>query len=461
MYNLFDKGKQLKGFDRIFLKYDFPDSLMQVVILMVFKDNFCFRDFENLIGDYFVHFGNFSRRIVDAVGTAYWEEDPEFNLDNHFEYARLPEPALKPELEEYIGNVMATPLDVKRPRWKFHFIENYNQQKAIVACIHHAYADGVALRRILLSLIGKLEKHKAHKQLPGKNLPLSKALVQKAFSTVGNLTRGGKSVADIPFYSFKYLKKGLGLANSMLDMLTLPEDHHGRLKGKLGIEKCCVWSPTMKLSEAKEMTRLLNCTINHIALSCIAGALRKYSLEKGENVQEKTIRCIEAVDIRKKQDGRIKNRIGFFAIDLPTDLANPLERIYKIKNLISKPQDSAQLMLMGAAFAVSSMFPKNIRRQTQAFQSKKVSVLITNMTGFEKQISVAEIPMQEFAFWVPISFCSLAFSFTSYNNMLNLAINSDRKIINDPHTIISYFLQEMKTLQEICANLEKSGVSNE
>ena len=105
------------------------------------------------------------------------------------------------------------------------------------------------------------------------------------------------------------------------------------------------------------------------------------------------------------------------------------------------------------------MFPKSIRRQTQAFQSKKVSVLITNMTGFEKQISVAEIPMQEFAFWVPISFCSLAFSFTSYNNMLNLAINSDRKIINDPHTIISYFLQEMKTLQGICANLD--GVGNE
>jgi len=306
-------------------------------------------------------------------------------------------------------------------------------------------------------LWGKLEKQKPHKQLPGRNLPLNKLLIQKAFSTIGNLTHNSKNLAAVSFSIFQYLKKGLGMANAFLEMLTLLEDHQGRLKGELGVEKCCVWSPTIKLSEAKEMTKLLNCTINHIALSCITGALRKYSLEKGENVEDKEIRSVEAVDIRKKQDGRIKNRIGFFMIDLPTNLENPLERIYKIKNLISKPQDSSQLTLMGAAFGIASMFPESVRRQTRNFQAKKITALITNMSGFEKQISVAKTPMQEFAFWVPISFCSLAFSFTSYNNMLNLAINSDYQIINDPHTIISYFLEELKTLQDVCRHLKKSS----
>lgn len=446
-----DNSKRLKGFDNIFLKYEFPDSLMHVVILMVFQDTFCFADFEKLISDYFIHFGNFSRKIIEKGSAAYWQDDPNFVIENHFHYTSLSQPADKEELQRYISSVMSTPLESDRPRWKFHFIDNYQNQKAIVASIHHAYADGVALKRILLSLIGKLEKQRPHKRLPGKNLPLRKRLIQKAFGTVGSITRNGKNLAGVPFY----LKKGLGIANSLIDMLTLPEDHQGCLKGEFGIEKCCVWGPTIKLSGAKEMTKLLNCTINHIALACISGALRRYSLEKGEDMDSNKIRSIEAVDIRKKEDGRIKNRIGFFMIDLPTDLKNPLERIYKIKELISKPQDSSQLMLMGAAFGLGTLFPESVRLQTRAFQAKKISVLITNMTGFEKQISVAQTPMHEFAFWIPISFCSLAFSFTSYNNMLNLAINSDRNIVNDPQVIINYFVDELHTLQEICSHLSK------
>ncbi|MGO4781822.1 wax ester/triacylglycerol synthase domain-containing protein, partial [Lysobacter sp. 2RAB21] len=55
-------------------------------------------------------------------------------------------------LERFVSQLASSPLDGSRPLWQFHLIERYNGGSALVARIHHSYADGIALVQVLLSL---------------------------------------------------------------------------------------------------------------------------------------------------------------------------------------------------------------------------------------------------------------------------------------------------------------------
>ena len=50
------------------------------------------------------------------------------------------------------SRLMSTPLDPARPRWQFHLVDNYDGGSAVIARIHHCYADGIALVRVMLSM---------------------------------------------------------------------------------------------------------------------------------------------------------------------------------------------------------------------------------------------------------------------------------------------------------------------
>ncbi len=45
-----------------------------------------------------------------------------------------------------------TPLDPAHPMWQFHLVEHFDGGSALVARIHHCYADGIALVQVILSM---------------------------------------------------------------------------------------------------------------------------------------------------------------------------------------------------------------------------------------------------------------------------------------------------------------------
>ncbi len=64
----------------------------------------------------------------------------------------LPGRAGKRELQALVSRLARTPLDPARPLWQFHLVENYRGGSALIARIHHCYADGIALVQVLLSM---------------------------------------------------------------------------------------------------------------------------------------------------------------------------------------------------------------------------------------------------------------------------------------------------------------------
>ena len=78
---------------------------------------------------------------------------PHFDRELHLHHLALPAPGDRAALQEpVVGDLMAAPLDRKKPLWHFYLIDGYGEGCVLYARMHHCIADGIALARVLLSL---------------------------------------------------------------------------------------------------------------------------------------------------------------------------------------------------------------------------------------------------------------------------------------------------------------------
>ena len=65
----------------------------------------------------------FNHRLVRRSGLHYWQEDEEFDLDQHFVHLSLPRPGRVRELLEMVSRVHSAHLDREYPLWRMYLIE--------------------------------------------------------------------------------------------------------------------------------------------------------------------------------------------------------------------------------------------------------------------------------------------------------------------------------------------------
>ena len=76
----------------------------------------------------------------------------DFSIDDHVLAVTLPGRAGTRELQALVSRLASRPLDPAQPLWQFHLVENFAGGSALIARIHHCYADGIALVRVLMSM---------------------------------------------------------------------------------------------------------------------------------------------------------------------------------------------------------------------------------------------------------------------------------------------------------------------
>ncbi len=92
------------------------------------------------------------RKSRNPLFMPYWEDDPEFSLDNHIEVIQLPAPGDKAALQALVSEQRSLLLDQDRPLWKVYLIQGYEGRTAVHTRIQHSIGDGWALVRLVLSL---------------------------------------------------------------------------------------------------------------------------------------------------------------------------------------------------------------------------------------------------------------------------------------------------------------------
>ena len=140
--------------DAAWLRMDSPTNLMVINSLMFFEET---PDWDRLranhverIVDRFPRFRQIARP-GGAFNGAHWEDDPQFDADDHFHRIALPAPHDVEALRALVGDLATAPLDHGRPLWDVYMIEDFGSGAVLMTRIHHAIADGIALARVMLS----------------------------------------------------------------------------------------------------------------------------------------------------------------------------------------------------------------------------------------------------------------------------------------------------------------------
>ncbi len=461
-------GERMTKVDTAWLRMDGDSNLMMIVGVWVLKPHITREALCARVEEQLLKYRRFKQKVVEDAAGATWVDDRDFDIDAHVvveKLARKPKGREQEALQDRLAELTMTPLDRKRPLWQFHLVENYQGGSALMVRIHHCIADGIALISVTTSLVdgGLPPPERPSKAAPsGAEDWITDTLV-KPFTdmTVKALGAAGESAAK-SLHMLSDPQKGMAgsmdmaklayqLLTDMAALALMPDDSPTRLKGKPGRTKRVAWCAPIPLDEVKAVGKALNCSVNDVLLSCVAGAIGEYLKHHGDDPSGKEIRAMVPVNLRPlDQAYKLGNRFGLAPLVLPIGIENPIERVYEVRRRMGQMKGSYQPLLAFSLLSVAGLLIKPAQDAMLNLFGKKTTAVMTNVPGPRDKLKFCGATIEQNMFWVPQSGdVGLGVSILSYGGGVQFGVITDSTLCPDPQQIIDGFEPEFAKLSMV------------
>lgn len=438
------------------LRMERPTNPMMITGVLMFAEPMSLERLKRVVKQRFLSYRRFRQKAVVTPAGAQWENDLNFNLDWHVQHAALPGRADKRALERFVSQLASSPLNHDRPLWQFHLVERFDGGgSALVARIHHSYADGIALVQVLLSLTDTQPDEGDGSELPRTWLKKEHAGVARRVGAVDRYVQLGSKVVEKglemyrdPSLAAVLAKEGGEIARELLHALSLSDDPPSMLRGRLGTSKRVAWAEPLDLEEVKAVGRACDCTVNDVLMATAAGALRSYMIERGDHVDGLTLRATVPVNLRPLEHARkLGNHFGLVFLDLPVGEDNPIRRLERVAQCMEDLKRSRQAIVAYGLLAALGMAPASVQGLALELFSRKATAVATNVPGPQQPLYLAGCMLREMMFWVPqTGSIGIGISILSYNGRVHFGLISDGRLIPDPDAVIRRFGAEFDKL---------------
>ena len=414
----------MPGVDAAWLRMDSPVNLMMVTGLFFFAEPIAADRIRDLFRERLLRYRRFRERAVQG---RWWggrlELVDEVDLRAHVVEDRLPGPGDRAEMERWMGGLLSRPLDMSRPPWEFHVVQNCIGGTAVVGRLHHCIGDGIALMQVVLSMT---------EQADGAAPPVPHAV--PPFD--GLLMRVLVSVSA---------------AASLVRMTFRRPDPATSLKGPLGVPKRVAWTPAMPLDDVRRTKDALGATINDVLLTAVAGGLRRYLLERGDRIEGLDIRAAVPVNLRpEKHMGKLGNCFGLIFVALPVGIADPRERLAVLQRRLGAQKRSTEPIAVLAVLRMMGWMPRWMQRVIVRIFGSKITAVMSNVPGPRQRLRMAGGEVDGILFWVPQSGnAGLGVSIFSYAGTVRVGLASDAGLIPDPARIVEHLRAELVELEAV------------
>jgi diacylglycerol O-acyltransferase / wax synthase len=454
--------EKMSTVDTAWLRMDSESNLMMIVGIHVFDTPLAFDKLQAVVKERLLPYRRFKQKVeVEATG-AWWVDDKHFDLANHVIRFKL-EPSKKGEktgsdkdMQALVAKLAMQPLSPERPLWQFCLVENYNGSNALVARIHHCIADGIALVAVTMSLTdsslplaGKKSESISGEVNPWMPYikPITKGTI-KAISVSSTAWTKSMQVIAKPDRLADYAQVLAQVLKDAAKIALMPNDSPTKLKGKPGTSKAVAWNKPLPLDEVKAVCKILNCSINDVLLSCVAGALRNYLLQHEPVAGDTEIRAMVPVNLRAMKDvHKLGNKFGLVPLTLPVGMVNPVARVLEVQHRMNELKTGYQAMLSFGVLGLVGATPKIVQKQVLDILSRKATAVMTNVPGPQAPLYLAGTKVKQMLFWVPQSGdIGLGVSILSYNGGVQFGVITDTELCDDPQAIIDGFEPEFNKL---------------
>jgi WS/DGAT/MGAT family acyltransferase len=461
--------ERMSSVDTAWLRMDSPGSSMMIVGVSATATPVRLDDFRRMLEHRLLCFGRFRQRAVgDALGAS-WVEDESFALDAHLKVVTLPAPAGKAELEALAAELASTSLDPRRPLWQFHFVPQYQDGSAWVTRVHHCYADGIAMVRVLLSMteqdpapaLAPRATARGSKAAPRAGLDVvpilnwveqfaqpAEDIVEHALAEGAKLLEGGIHQLFHPDRLAAVAAQAGGMAGEFARVLMLPDDPDTPLRGALGGYKAVAWSTPIPLHEVTTVGRALGCTVNDVLMSTVAGALAGHLRAQGFDTAGLKLRASVPVNLRAVDEPlSLGNRFGLVFVDMALGLSDPLQRDAAMRDTMAALKGSLQPPMSLITLGLMGLLPAAVQSPLVELFSRKASAVVSNVPGPQSPLYLCGQRISEMYFWVPQSgSIGLGISILSYAGQVHFGMISDRRVLDAPGRVVERFAPEFEKL---------------
>ena len=464
--------ERMSAVDTAWLRMDGPGSTMMIVSVMATATPVRTVDLRRVLETRLLCFPRFRKRIeTDPLGAS-WIEDDDFDLDAHFVVTTLPGKGGPRELQALAAGLASQPFDPARPLWQLHFIEHYRTGSAWVLRLHHCYADGIAMVRVLLSLTeqdagpglagaqsagSRTGPGRQHKGAPDplRLLDWVTQLAQPAGDIVESALAEGARLLETgvhrlfhPEVAAAVALQASGMIGEFARVVALPDDPASPLRAPLSGEKRVSWSEPLDLQEVKAVSRALGCTVNDVLMATVAGALGAYLRAEGFDTRGVTLRASVPVNLRAAEEAMtLGNKFGLLFVELPVGVANPLQRAYTVHDTMRELKGSQQPSLTLTVLGLLGMLPNVMQGPAIELFSRKGSLVASNVPGPQAPLYLCGQRIAEMYFWVPQSgSIGVGVSILSYAGKVFFGLIADRACIPEPSRVVERMAAEFERL---------------
>jgi diacylglycerol O-acyltransferase len=466
--------KPLSSVDNAWLRMEDPTNLMMITGVMIFGAPLEYERLKATIEKRLLRFDRFRKRAVrPLVGSAYWADDPDFDLRYHLQQTVLPPPGDQAALQDVASLLASTQLDPAKPLWQFHLVKEYGEGSALICRLHHCIGDGLALVHVLLSMseagpdtpwpVIMPERRQRRRDPVGKLFRPARKVFKAKRRVGGALVRQYREMRADPAQIAGLARVPVRGTAALGRLLLLWPDHKTPYKGELGVPKRAAWSAAIPLQDVKAAGKGLGGTINDVLLTAMSGALRRYLQDRGEEVEGVNFRAIVPVNLRRPgTEEELGNKFGLVFLPLPVGIADPNDRLLELKRRMDALKDSLEAPVAFGIVTAIGMAPQAVQDLVVTIFGMKGTAVMTNVMGPQQTVYLAGAPLEALMFWVPQSgHLGLGVSILSYAGQVWMGVITDEGLVPDPDAIISAFHTEFDELLELAHEEEEIASPDE
>lgn len=444
----------LPAADAAWLHMDRPENLMVINSVMWFDEPLPVDALRARLQERLVdRFPRFRQRIVERPTGPVFEDDPHFDLDLHVHHLALPAPHDKRALQAAVQDLMVRPLDRARPLWETYVFDGYRSGAAVYTRMHHCIADGIALARVLLSLT---DLEDVSVQVAEPTPREGGGVLDAVTKPLGGLASVGKAAARAvvdqgletlarPAHLAELAQTAREDAGTLAKLLLSPNDDNA-LRGELGIANHVGWSEPVSVRTVRRAAHGLGVTINDLVVAAVAGAVRGYLTEHGEDVPDE-VHAMVPFNLRplaEPIDPDLGNRFGLVILTLPTGVDDRRERIAEAKRRMDDIKESHEGPISYGIVAAMGLTPPRVEGVLMDFFSAKGSMVLTNVPGPREPVRLAGVPVAGVLVWAPCSgSVGMSVSVLSYNGKITVGFLTDAHVVPDPQLLARGFREEL------------------
>ncbi len=265
----------------------------------------------------------------------HWQEVEEVDLSQHIFYHKLKaKENTRSHLYQFVSQLHTPMLDRSRPLWEAHVIDGLpDGQFALYQKMHHACADGITMARWSAEC---LSENPADDELKpvwtlrynrGSASRRSQQNQEMLQSLLGSAKGFGVQMLGIGRLTAMLLLESVRLTKNAI-ALPFVANGHTPLTGQVtsGRQFATAHVSMERINHIRALTRS---SLNHVALTCLDGALHRYLQDQGVHLQQ-PITIQMPVNLRAEGEKSLGNKIGIILVELSPPTDDPYVRLRNI-----------------------------------------------------------------------------------------------------------------------------------